>query len=165
MEYKITEKYTKEIIDEILKVKKEKGLLAETLLEHAKDKNSKLHNLFEWDNNLAAKKWRLQQARIIVNEIKVIVENKEYYAFENISLQVGEDVKREYYSRDEILTTPLLKESMVRKAYNTLLYWKEQYHNYVLFEPVIKAIESIESDVKQHDQIYSSDEQGNKQLI
>jgi len=84
MEYKITEKFTPEVIDEIIEIQKEKGLTAETILDEAKKKSSPLHNFFDWDNTTAGEKWRLQQARILINEVKIIVNSKEMYAFENV---------------------------------------------------------------------------------
>ena len=36
----------------------------EEVLEKAKDKNSELHKCFEWDDTVAANKYRLQQAHV-----------------------------------------------------------------------------------------------------
>ena len=88
MEYKITGRMNKKVIDEILEVKKKKGLTAKSVIEKATNKKSAMHKLFEWDNTKAGKAWRLQQARVLINEVKIIVENKEYYAFENVSVDV-----------------------------------------------------------------------------
>lgn len=89
MEYKITEKFSQEHIDEILRIHNEEGLTAETLLENSKDKDNIFHNLFEWDNKSAGEKWRLQQARLIINEIRVTIGERELYAFENIRVNIN----------------------------------------------------------------------------
>ena len=47
VEYKITNKFNEERLNEIIKVERDKGLTAETLIESAKDKNSPLHDIFE----------------------------------------------------------------------------------------------------------------------
>ena len=80
IEYKISGKFNQEIIDEILKVEQDKGLTAESLLEEANKKSNPLHALFEWDDKEAGHLFRLQQARMIINEVKVIIESKEYYS-------------------------------------------------------------------------------------
>ena len=57
-----------------------------TIIEKAKNPNTTLHKYFDWNNNVAGEKWRIQQARNIINhlvEVKVIegepVEIKSYF--------------------------------------------------------------------------------------
>ena len=53
-------------------------LHAEDVLEEAKNPASPLHPMFEWDNNVAAHQWRLEQARSLIREVRVeIVCNNE----------------------------------------------------------------------------------------
>ena len=72
VKYKTTQRLTKEVINEILKIQKDKGLTPEEIVKVAKPKDNPLHDLFEWDNKIASDQWRLQQARVIVNEVKVV---------------------------------------------------------------------------------------------
>lgn len=44
----------------------------EQIVARAKDKKSELHKCFEWDNTAAAEKYRLIQARDVVNHLIVI---------------------------------------------------------------------------------------------
>ena len=92
MQYKNTEKFTTEVIDEVLEVQRNYGLTAENLLKKASKKSSSLYEFFDWDNSSAGDKWRLNQARQLINEIKIVVEDKEMYAFENVNITV-EDKK------------------------------------------------------------------------
>lgn len=149
MEYKKTEKITKEILKEILRIKGKTGLTAESIVMEAKKKNNPLHNFFEWDDDTAGEKWRLQQARVLINEVKIIIEDKEYYAFENVRISIGDvDGNREYVSRDEILTNEDLRQQIIEKALNYLKYWKQQYENYIEFKVVVNAIKETESKIK-----------------
>lgn len=45
---------------------------AEELLDRARNENTELHKCFEWDNNKAAEKYRLQQARQVLNSLVFI---------------------------------------------------------------------------------------------
>jgi len=47
------------------------SLTAEHILKAAEPEDSILHPLFEWDDDKAAEKYRLQQARSIINNIEV----------------------------------------------------------------------------------------------
>lgn len=42
------------------------------VLAEAEDPNSPLHALFEWNDSVAADRWRLQQARELIRSVKVV---------------------------------------------------------------------------------------------
>lgn len=48
-----------------------------SILEYARNENSELHKCFEWDDTVAAEKYRLQQARNIVCNLVYQEEKKE----------------------------------------------------------------------------------------
>lgn len=151
MKYKITDKISKSVIAEILKVKKECGLTAENIVEYAKDKNNPLHKLFTWDDAIGGMEWRLHQARVLINEVKVIVDKEERYAFESVITinsakdynEACEDTKRVYMERKEILDNKQLRTQIVQSAYKQLIYWQEKYRDYAEFSPIFKAMEKI----------------------
>lgn len=148
--YKNTDKFTPEVISEILEVEKEKGLTAENLLDKAKNKNSPLHNFFDWDNSSAAEKWRIQQARIIINEVKIIVNSKEMYAFENVQVQVStnnteQETKREYKPIVEILSKDEYRKQVIQTALDNVTYWKEKYSEYSELKPIFVSIDKVKS--------------------
>ena len=68
------------IINEILRKKREEAddprllLQPQDLIDAAEPPDSELHDLFEWDDTIAARKWRLNQARKLIKSIEVIVE-------------------------------------------------------------------------------------------
>jgi hypothetical protein len=146
MEYKITEKFTPEVIDEIIEIQKDKGLTAETILDEAKKKSSPLHNFFDWDNTTAGEKWRLQQARILINEVKVIVNSKERYAFENVRITVcdqPEETTREYKPIMEILSKEEYRKQVIKQALENATYWKEKYSEYNELKPIFVSINKV----------------------
>ena len=137
IQYKNTEKFTPEVIEEILEVKDKFGLTAENLLKNASKKSSLLYEFFDWDNSYAGEKWRLQQARSVINEVKIIVEDKELYAFENVRIEV-EDLKpttsvkkainnREYKTIIEIMNKEEYKVQLIQRALAEAVYWKERH--------------------------------------
>lgn len=158
VEYKLTEKFTKEVIDELLSIQQEKGLTPEQIVQSAKSKRSPLHNLFEWDDSVAGEKFRLAQARIIVNEVKVVIENKEYYAFENVAVSVpcgsesvsesSIETKREYMPVVQILSDEELRQQVIRSALNHLSYWNKQNKKYSELAPIIKTAERVRKKIE-----------------
>lgn len=155
VEYKITDKFTPEVISEILEVQETKGLTAKNLLNKAKSKKSKLHNLFNWNNDSAAELWRLQQARILINKVEVIIKDKKMFAFENVNVVVNgvesvnfnEDYsyKREYKPIGEILSSENLREQLISRAISEVDYWKNRYLEINEFYPIFDSIEKVKT--------------------
>ncbi len=149
-QYKTTERLSSERLNEILKIKEKYGLTAENLIECAKNKNSPLHDVFNWNDKSAGHYWRMHQARLLINEVKIIVEDKELYAFENMKVNIGTPQEQHVYlGREEILSSASLRKQFVANALQKLKYWKEQcesYNGIILreFEPVFSSIEEVD---------------------
>lgn len=47
------------------------------IVEKAKDETSELHKCFDWDDTVAAHKWRKHTARIICNSLVLVVQKEE----------------------------------------------------------------------------------------
>ena len=47
------------------------------VLEKARDVNSELHKCFEWNDSIAAEKYRLQQARVVLVNLVYETDNKD----------------------------------------------------------------------------------------
>jgi len=155
--YKITERLNQKRIDEILRIESEKGLTAERLLEAASKKTNPLHDLFEWNDSLAAHNYRLQQARVFINEVKVIIENKEYYAFENVKVSVfGREnnsenlhkTERVYKPVMEILSNEELRQQIINSALKHHEYWEAQNEKYSELSPIIKAAKKVRQSLQ-----------------
>ncbi len=99
----------------------------EVIVREASDKLSPLHSYFEWDDEKAGHRWRVQQARILLNNIQVKVvsdgEERRISVFEVTSTSEGyksigtftrEDV--EYVKADIRSRLKALNEKM--KSYN-----------------------------------------------
>lgn len=60
------------------KLEDEKGSVTrEDFLESARSEESEMHKLFEWDDTVAAEKYRLRQATDIIHSIKITVVEEE----------------------------------------------------------------------------------------
>ena len=88
--------YKKEL--EKLFIENDGELTPVKVVESAKKKNSPLHDYFVWDDNDAAKLWRLHQARLLFGYIKVDLSNiKEERKQVRIAVQVINNKKESVY--------------------------------------------------------------------
>ena len=149
IQYKNTEKFTTEVIDEVLEVKRNYGLTADSLLKKASKKSSSLYEFFDWDNSSAGEKWRLHQARGIINEIKIIIGDKEQFAFEIIKLNIVDSTNvksnnkassREYKSIVEIMNNDDYRRQLIKKALAEAKYWKERHYELQELKSIFIAI-------------------------
>ncbi len=66
-------KLTSDQIDRLTELEKSGILTPDSVVEDATDPESVLHPLFEWNNDIAAHKYRVDQARTVISSVTVIV--------------------------------------------------------------------------------------------
>lgn len=113
---------------ELMSIRKNNNnqLTPEAVVEASKDESSLLHKVFEWDNEIAAEKWRLEQARTLIRNITVTVTTEkcevQYRAIVNI---VKPETKERVYQ-------PLQEVISDKSAYNALLQQaKDEAQDYI----------------------------------
>jgi hypothetical protein len=111
--YKVGGVITPSVIKEIVSVQKSQGLTPYNLVAKARDKQSSLHNLFEWNDTEAGKKYRLFQATSIINYIEVEVKGDLFPRYESVTIvNGGGKLKREYYDNKQIISNENLRKQM-----------------------------------------------------
>lgn len=134
-------------------IEKKEGVLTPSIVvDKAKKKRSVIHDYFEWDNSEAGAKYRMHQARQLMNHIEVEIidngnkENKTIKMFHNI--QVVEASKdRGYISLSAVVNSADYREQVIDKALNELAGWKKRHREYSELKPVFKAIDEVQAVV------------------
>lgn len=58
------------------KIEKRDGLVTrEAFLDASRDEKSPTHSMFEWDDTIAAEKWRLDESRKIITALQIVYED------------------------------------------------------------------------------------------
>lgn len=136
-----------EAIRELERIEANYGALTpENILDASKSEDALFHSLFTWDDNQAAHNYRLQEARVILNniEIKVVSDGSEKRipVFEVIKNADGRAYKHiESFTKEDILQ---VKSESV-KAFN---YWKNKLSIYKEFDQAIIKIDEVISELK-----------------
>ncbi len=107
-------------------------LLPRHVVSDAKEKESPLHNCFEWDNSTAAAAYREDQARYILRSVVVVMNEgdpneKIVRAF--VSIKHDDDVV-EYTSLAHAMSSKELREQVVARAWAELKSWRIRYKEY-----------------------------------
>jgi len=122
----------------------------EQIVEIARPPTSPIHKYFDWDDETAAKKYRLQQARRIVNALYISIENVETRAFESVYLKAIDETS--YMNSETIFNSKDLWLQVVDAAKRELLYWEAKYSLYKQQLPeIFQAIERLKEREKKHE--------------
>lgn len=116
---------------------------AHKLVEVAKDPESIAHKYFDWDDKSAADKWRVHQARKLINALYIEIGNTEVRAYESVYLT--ELNSKDYTDIDQISKDESLVEQVVEAARKELIYWKLKYQKYSDFFP--KTFHAISAEL------------------
>lgn len=133
--------------------KKEGGVLtSKMVLEYARDPDHPLHNFFEWDDSLAAERYRLEQAGHLVRHLYAVVVMKDSKKPEALPVRVYMHVKkngeRQYVPYDEIAEAPDLADQVLENTKRDLENIMARYAAYKrLFSAKFKK--SIEGSIQE----------------
>lgn len=108
---------------------KHNQLTPELVLKESRNPEAPIHDEFEWDDETAAHRWRLEQAGYIIRAVVAIVvgqdgKEKQVRAFVNIERGDG------YRNITAVLESPDMRMQLVKKALEELRDWRERYAKY-----------------------------------
>lgn len=116
-------------------------LTSRELLEKARPRNSPIHHLFEWNDSIAAEKYRLKQAGKLVSCLIVEVEGKSIREYCQ-PIYVG-STKR-YVKLDNAREDEDLWSQVLAHALNDAKRWNARYDRYKELKPISKAIVEVD---------------------
>jgi hypothetical protein len=116
-------------------------LTPDDVVEAARNPETKLHGLFEWDESVAAGRFRLYQARMVLQRFAVPVYKAKVHKRE--LLNVEQPHGRRYMARSAVLANESLREQEVDRGWNWLRRFVEEWgdaNEYPEFERISRAI-------------------------
>lgn len=132
-----------EYIEKISKENKG-GVTAEILLKKSRNKTAPLHNCFEWDDSIAAEKYRLQEAQQIIVQLVVVEDvNKKEPIKVRAFPSVEENDSTHYTTISRAMSSPMLRQQIIEKAWLELQAWQNKYMDLKEFAKVFDAINVI----------------------
>lgn len=114
----------------------------EMIVDLARDESTELHKCFDWDDDIAAEKWRKQQARLICISLTVEVERKP---------GVTQTYRVIQHDRDEQAYKPIVfttrnpdeYERLLKQAKAEMAAFRKRYQSIKELSEVIEEIERV----------------------
>ena len=118
----------------------ENSITPQEVLEKAKDESLELHKCFEWDNNAAAEKYRLQQARAIIINLVYVPKGKEEQPVRCFQITAEKSV---YQPTKRFLVQENQYQQLLARAKAELESFRRRYETVTELEKVFEAIDTI----------------------
>ena len=119
------------------------GLTPKNLLDANRDENAPLHNEFEWRDDIAAEKYRENQARHIIACLCVRAETTSGEQSEPIRAFLKTAPESEYQSLNVILQSADSHSAMLAMALKELKAFQKKYKTLAELKPLFDVLEDI----------------------
>lgn len=124
------------------RVQKRDGyILPKVIVDESRPIDAPLHNYFNWDDEDAAEKHRIWQARQLIKQVTIVFEKTPVLAYHSIVLNINNVPTKGYLSTIDILGDKDLRHQVIVTALRELSYWQEQYRIYTELDRLINQKE------------------------
>ena len=127
--------------EELERIYKRDGIITpEKVLEDNTETGTPLHDCFEWDDTTAAHKYRVKQAKEIIQTIVSVSD----YAPQLPPVRAFVSVSRDFHPIKTVLDDKEMKESLLSCAVSELKAFERKYSTLSELAEVFEAIKSVE---------------------
>ena len=137
----------------IEKIRKRDGsVTTAAVVKAARPKNSPLHKCFQWDDSIAAEKYRQYQAGAIIRHLQVRHEDAPKTptrAYEHVSVTEDDGTeKRAYQDIETIMSDPISRDELLARAICEAISFRKRYRTLSELAKVFAAMDEVfaESD-------------------
>lgn len=120
----------------------EEGLTPETLLDANRSADAPLHSIFEWDDLIAAEKYRIGQARELIINLRVTIDDGEQAAKER-AFVLKPSGHSAYAPLTSAITNSEWREMLLQQAADDAEMFVAKYRRLQELAPQIAAMEQI----------------------
>jgi hypothetical protein len=126
------------------RLEKKGNLTPKALVDASRRKNAALHDLFEWNDEIAAEKYRETQASYLIRSIEVVSTGTSEPIRAFVSVTVNEQAtERTYINVKRALSTNGTREEVLAIALAELRAFERKYKNLEELASVLAAIREV----------------------
>lgn len=158
-------KVSADTVGEVLnRIEKEEGKVTkESFLDYSRNENSETHEMFEWNDSVAAEKYRLRQAGKIISQLEVTIVHEDIHpreieaeievndepikisAFVNIAPKAP-TAGATYYNVKRAMSDTDTRKQVLRNALFELQAFERKYKNFTEFAELFEVIERVTNE-------------------
>lgn len=118
------------------------GLTPESLVEYARDELSPIHDLFEWNDYIAAEKYRIVQAQNIIKNIRCEVQGDNAPIITRAFICIPGGQSR-YVTLETTMNNKTYLQHMIDESKKEALNYMAKYHHIIEFAGHSKLIHEM----------------------
>lgn len=149
-----------EVAQELEIVREENNgfLRPQEVVEYAKNPNTVLHQYFDWDNDIAADKYRIAQARALIRVAVIVEKNTSEKVRAYVSLSSDRNEAGGYRSIAEVINDVVLVDTLLQDALKELASFQRKYNRLKEVSEFKEIFSSIERVVhkEQHEEVQAT---------
>lgn len=107
------------------------------VVDAARSESSPLHNVFEWDDSVASEKFRMMQARVLMNQVKVELVGRRVPAYMSATVSVESVPQKGYVNSERLLTDDQIHSQALASAAKELEHWRRKYNHLLELKPLV----------------------------
>lgn len=117
---------------------------ANDVLKAATPKSSPIHDMFEWDDTVAARRWRTMQARWLISSITVVIDEVETRAYVSpVTMSIDGEVTRGYLSVKTAMRSSEVWGQVLERAVRELEFFQLKYQHLKELRGIFKEAEKL----------------------
>lgn len=127
--------------DQLLGIRAERGMLTpEIVVDEARPDEHPLHSRFEWNDTVAAEKWRREQAADLIRSVKITYSDKHDRPAEVRAFVVvrGESPNADYQPTEEAMADPFTSKILLAEFQREWKSFKARYDRLAEFAEIIR---------------------------
>lgn len=133
---------------EVIKVNNGGDLTADKVVSDAKETDSPLHTMFEWDDSAAAEAYRISQAKEVIRSLQIVFEDGPKGGVRTYEIvHTGTENRKPvnvFRSIEDVLEDPRARAELLGRAFREADAFKNRYQLLQELAGVIGAINSLE---------------------
>lgn len=123
------------------------SLHPEKVVEAAKNKDSILHRCFEWDDTEAGHKYRLIQARLMLNVAVEVIPGSKIRSKVFVSLSKDRHHGGGYRTTIDVMNDSQMRQQLLDDAMESMEYFRQKYESIRQLRPIINAIHKTSKQI------------------
>lgn len=131
--------------NELLRIAEDNGgiLLPDTVVRHAMNPKSALHDKFEWDDTVAAYQHRLTQARALIVDVEIVIPNRSEPVQAFVSLSVDRSGRGGYRLINDVISNEQYCAILLDDARRDMEVFVKKYQHLKQLSGIIRVMKKF----------------------
>lgn len=131
--------------------KRDGEVTKEALLEASRPEDSPTHGAFEWDDSVAAEKYRLRQANFMINQLEVHIQSEDSAPVKErayLNVVEGKNNPGRFRGVEIALSDAEMREVVLHNALAELVAFKNKYERLTELAEIFSAIDRLKGEME-----------------